>query len=360
MLLSSLVGADVTAPPGSGSIDIAGLTADSRQVRPGYLFVAIAGAKADGARLRRRCRRRGRGGGAGGRGDEVASCGGSCSARTASRGYALALAARFWGAQPATASRSPAPTARPRSPTSAARSSSARPSLRQHGHARLVSPAAPDQPARLTTPDAGDVAAAAGRPRGRAASPTWRSRPRRTASTSAGWTACALTAAGFLNLDPGPPRLSRHDGGLPRRQAAPVRELLPPRGRTAVLNADSDAYAGRSPPPRRAAGRLVFSVGAMGEGLTLDGSRAKALGGQRLRIGTAGRNFDVRLPLAGAFQAVQRPGRRRPLHRRRRGDRGGAGGAASTSRARRAGCSASARRAGRRGLRRLRPHARTA
>ena len=51
MLLSSLVGADVTAPPGSGSIDIAGLTADSRQVRPGYLFVAIAGSKADGARF---------------------------------------------------------------------------------------------------------------------------------------------------------------------------------------------------------------------------------------------------------------------------------------------------------------------
>src|SRR5215470_10569744 len=51
MLLSSLIGAEVTAPPGSGSIDIAGLTADSRQVRPGYLFVAVAGTKADGARF---------------------------------------------------------------------------------------------------------------------------------------------------------------------------------------------------------------------------------------------------------------------------------------------------------------------
>ena len=51
MLLSSLVGADVTAPPGSGSIEIAGLTADSRLVRPGYLFVAVAGTKADGARF---------------------------------------------------------------------------------------------------------------------------------------------------------------------------------------------------------------------------------------------------------------------------------------------------------------------
>jgi len=51
MLLSSLVGADVTAPPGSGSIEIAGLTADSRLVRPGYLFVAVAGTRADGARF---------------------------------------------------------------------------------------------------------------------------------------------------------------------------------------------------------------------------------------------------------------------------------------------------------------------
>jgi UDP-N-acetylmuramoyl-L-alanyl-D-glutamate--2,6-diaminopimelate ligase len=69
----------------------------------------------------------------------------------------------------------------------------------------------------------------------------------------------------------------------------------------AVLNADSDAY------PVFAAtavtsGLSVFSVGAMGEGLTL-AHRSPAPQGQRLRIGTAGRNFEVRLPLAGAFQA---------------------------------------------------------
>ena len=31
------------------AIDIAGLSADSRKIKPGFLFVAIAGAKADGA-----------------------------------------------------------------------------------------------------------------------------------------------------------------------------------------------------------------------------------------------------------------------------------------------------------------------
>ena len=34
-----------------GNVEIAGITADSRQVRPGWLFAAIAGSKADGARF---------------------------------------------------------------------------------------------------------------------------------------------------------------------------------------------------------------------------------------------------------------------------------------------------------------------
>jgi UDP-N-acetylmuramoyl-L-alanyl-D-glutamate--2,6-diaminopimelate ligase len=38
-----------TLDPRFASIEIAGVTADSRKVRPGFLFVAIAGAKADGA-----------------------------------------------------------------------------------------------------------------------------------------------------------------------------------------------------------------------------------------------------------------------------------------------------------------------
>ena len=40
----------------------------------------------------------------------------------------------------------------------------------------------------------------------------------------------------------------------------------------------------------------------MGQGLTPGAPRADAEG-QRLRIGAEGRSFDVRLPLAGAFQA---------------------------------------------------------
>lgn len=51
MQLSSLTGPEVTAPEGISSIEIAGITADSRQVRPGFLFAALPGTKIDGARF---------------------------------------------------------------------------------------------------------------------------------------------------------------------------------------------------------------------------------------------------------------------------------------------------------------------
>ena len=44
----------ITPPPGrgpNGDIDIRGLTADSRQVRPGFLFAALPGSRADGRRF---------------------------------------------------------------------------------------------------------------------------------------------------------------------------------------------------------------------------------------------------------------------------------------------------------------------
>ena len=46
MLLSELINGDGAAP---GNVDIRGLTADSREVRPGYLFAALPGSRLDGA-----------------------------------------------------------------------------------------------------------------------------------------------------------------------------------------------------------------------------------------------------------------------------------------------------------------------
>lgn len=53
MKLSTLTAAADTAapPPEHGAVDIAGLTADSRKVEPGFLFAALAGSKADGGRF---------------------------------------------------------------------------------------------------------------------------------------------------------------------------------------------------------------------------------------------------------------------------------------------------------------------
>jgi UDP-N-acetylmuramoyl-L-alanyl-D-glutamate--2,6-diaminopimelate ligase len=51
MLLSSLFGPDVQLPDPAGSLRVTGVTADSRHVRPGFVFVAIAGTKVDGARF---------------------------------------------------------------------------------------------------------------------------------------------------------------------------------------------------------------------------------------------------------------------------------------------------------------------
>ncbi len=49
MKLSTLAGGAVAGV--SGDIDITGITADSREVQPGYLFAALPGTKADGARF---------------------------------------------------------------------------------------------------------------------------------------------------------------------------------------------------------------------------------------------------------------------------------------------------------------------
>ena len=51
MKLQSLIGPEITAAAASGETEIAGITADSRQVQPGWLFAAMPGAKADGARF---------------------------------------------------------------------------------------------------------------------------------------------------------------------------------------------------------------------------------------------------------------------------------------------------------------------
>jgi len=51
MHLSSLLGSEVSAPQDAGSLSVTGLTADSRAVKPGFVFAALAGTKTDGVRF---------------------------------------------------------------------------------------------------------------------------------------------------------------------------------------------------------------------------------------------------------------------------------------------------------------------
>jgi UDP-N-acetylmuramoyl-L-alanyl-D-glutamate--2,6-diaminopimelate ligase len=51
VLLSRLLGDDAALPLGARDAAISGLTADSRQVKPGYLFAALPGTKVDGAKF---------------------------------------------------------------------------------------------------------------------------------------------------------------------------------------------------------------------------------------------------------------------------------------------------------------------
>jgi UDP-N-acetylmuramoyl-L-alanyl-D-glutamate--2,6-diaminopimelate ligase len=284
---------------------IEGVTADSRKVKPGFLFAALPGVKADGrdfvpAALAA-------GAAAVISEGPVATSAPVIEVRDARRAYALAAAA-FWGAQPATCvavtgtnGKTSVATfcrqvfARLGHGSASMGTLGVRTAGAQVGDHEVTLP----RVATLTTPDAGDVAAFLAELAGRGVTHL------ALEASSHGidqrrLDGVKLTASGFLNLTQD--HLDYHQT-MEAYRAAKLRlfEELTPRGATAVLNADSDAF------PAFAASAVlnglgVFTVGSMGEGLTL-ASRSLVPEGQRLRIVADGRSYDVRLPLAGAFQA---------------------------------------------------------
>ncbi|MFI4933293.1 MAG: UDP-N-acetylmuramoyl-L-alanyl-D-glutamate--2,6-diaminopimelate ligase [Caulobacterales bacterium] len=278
---------------------IAGVTADSRKVKPGFLFAALPGVKADGRSFIGAAIAAGA---AAVLVEEPVEAGPVpiVTVRAARRAYALAAAA-FHGAQPGVCVAVTGTNGK----TSVA--TFCRQIFQRLGHVSasmgtlgVRTGDVQITPPGLTTPDAGDVAALLADLVGRGVTHL------ALEASSHGidqrrLDGVELTAAGFLNFTQD--HLDYH-GTMEAYRAAKLRlfEELLPRGRTAVLNADSDAY-----PVFAAAavtsGLSVFSVGAMGEGLTLAG-RTLTPEGQRLKVGTAGRNFEVQLPLAGAFQAA--------------------------------------------------------
>lgn len=298
MRLSQLVDGPVPADP-----EITGVTADSRKVRPGFLFAALPGSKIDGRSFIA---------GAIDSGaaavlapeDVDAAAVPVAHARDTRRAYALA-ASRFWGVQPEICVAVTGTNGK----TSVA--TFCRQIFASLGHRSasmgtlgviVSAPGAADlalTPPGLTTPDAADVAELLAKLAGMGVT-----RLALEASSHGvdqrRLDGVKLAAAGFLNLTQD--HLDYH-GTMGVYRAAKLRlfETLLPRGATAVLNADSDQFDAFAE-AATAAGQTVLSTGSAGQGIRVV-SRALQPDGQRLLLEHAGATFDIHLPLAGVFQA---------------------------------------------------------
>ncbi|MDB5419542.1 MAG: murE [Phenylobacterium sp.] len=283
--------------------EITGVTADSRKVAPGFLFAALPGTKVDGRAFAAK-----------------AAAAGAAAILAAEdlpglsvpvitspdprRAYALA-AANFWSVQP--------PACIAVTGTNG-KTSVANFCRQMFAHAGRTSASMgtlgltvtrPDgsneqlTPAGLTTPDAADIAellariAQMGVTHFAMEASSHGVDQRRLDGVK-------LKAAGFLNLTQD--HLDYH-GTMGAYRAAKLRlfETLLPRGGTAVLNADSDAYPAFAA-AAVCAGQSVVSVGAAGQGIRLL-ERTLLPDGQRLKLDVHGLACEVRLPLAGGFQA---------------------------------------------------------
>ena len=291
--LSDLLQRDLASDP-----EISGVTADSRKVRAGYLFVALPGAKADGRSFIPAAIEAGAA--AVLAPEDVAGLAAPVvHASDLRRAYALAARA-FYGAQPKTCVAVTGTNGK----TSVAvfcrqiferlgRKSASMGTLGVRAGAEQLTPPG------LTTPDAADLARLLAELAGKGVTHL------ALEASSHGvdqrrLDGVGLTAAGFTNLTQD--HLDYH-GNMGAYRAAKLRlfESLLPRGGAAVLNADSDAY-GAFASAAVSSGQTVFSVGEAGQGLKLI-DRQLVPEGQRLKLGAEGRNYDVRLPLAGGFQA---------------------------------------------------------
>lgn len=292
--LSALLDAPVDPDP-----QIAGVTADSREVRPGWLFAALpSGTRSDGRSFIPEALA------AGAAAVLAAEDAGPASPQVIRvsdprRAFALA-AARFWGRRPeicvavtgTNGKTSVAAFCRQIFERLGHESASIGTLGVLHGEARLT-------PAGLTTPMAGDLARLLAELEGRGVT-----RLALEASSHGieqrRMDGVVLAAAGFTNLTQD--HLDYH-GDMDGYRAAKLRlfETLLPRGRPAVLNADSPAFTDFAR-TAIACGHVILSVGERGQTLRLV-ERRPAAGGQQLLIEAEGRRFDVVLPLAGAFQA---------------------------------------------------------
>jgi UDP-N-acetylmuramoyl-L-alanyl-D-glutamate--2,6-diaminopimelate ligase len=103
MTLGELFGREAKLPADLGRVSIAGLTADSREVKPGYLFAALPGVKTDGVRFIDEALKRGAAAVLVARGAGPAHSSAAIIEDSDPRRRLALIAARFFGVQPETA-----------------------------------------------------------------------------------------------------------------------------------------------------------------------------------------------------------------------------------------------------------------
>ena len=296
--LSDLLRRDVATDP-----MITGVTADSRKVAPGSLFVALPGSAADGRAFIPQALSQGAAAVLAPQDTPEGLAPLLVRSGDVRRAYALA-ARGFYGAQPATCV----------AVTGTNGKTSVAAFCRQIWAALGIKAASMGTlgvvaqvgatteiltPPGLTSPDAGDAARllatlAEGGVTHLALEASSHGIDQRRLD------GVTLKAAAFTNLTQD--HLDYH-GDMQAYRAAKMRlfETLLPRGRTAVLNADSDAYNAFAAASIMS-GLAVMGVGERGRDLSLIERRAVPEG-QRLILDVRGDRHDVLLPLAGAFQA---------------------------------------------------------
>jgi UDP-N-acetylmuramoyl-L-alanyl-D-glutamate--2,6-diaminopimelate ligase len=297
MKLNELLGPEIDAPSSLGDIDIRGLTADSRAVAPGWLFAALPGSKADGARFIPDALAKGAAVVLAKHGMQAPAQSTTLLTAAEPRRALAMMAARFYRNQPAT--------------TVAVTGTSGKTSVAEF--TRQIFAALGRTAASLGTIG---IVKADGARYGGLTTPD----PVALHETLAGLAGEGIThlaleasshgldqyrldgvrlqAAAFTNL--GRDHLDYHPS-VEAYLAAKLRlfsELLPADG-TAVVNADSEQAAQVT---AAAGGRKVLTVGRMGETLKLI-DLARDGFAQRLRVACDGKDFEVRLPLLGAYQA---------------------------------------------------------
>lgn len=296
--LSDLLRRDVAADP-----VITGVTADSRKVAPGSLFVALPGTAADGRAFIPQALSQGAAAVLAPSDTDMTLAPVLVTSGDVRRAYAIA-ARSFYGAQPATCVAVTGTNGK----TSVAafcrqiwagigRTSASMGTLgvvAQSGNVNqsLTGPG-------LTSPDAADAARlmarlAEGGVTHLALEASSHGIDQRRID------GVTLKAAAFTNLTQD--HLDYH-GDMEAYRAAKLRlfDTLLPRGRTAVLNADSEAYSSFAAASIMS-GLGVMGVGERGRDLTLLGRHAVPEG-QRLSLDVHGVMHEILLPLAGAFQA---------------------------------------------------------